>query len=71
MDNAIWASFCNKGMPSARHSFDPLVNIKMRAYKHNIFLKPLHILGNRMIATGIDGESWGDQDAGTALGFDI
>ncbi len=58
-------------MTSVCHLFDLLVDIKMLAYEHKVFLKLLHISGNRIIATGIDGGSQGDQDAGTALGVEI
>ncbi len=35
IDNAIWAVVCNKGMSSACHLSDLLVDIKMLDYKHN------------------------------------
>ncbi len=70
-DNAVWSAVCNKGMSSARHLFDLLVELKQLAHQHNVFWRCFHISGARMIATGIDGLSRGDRDSGIALGYDI
>mmetsp|Transcript_5950 Transcript_5950/g.13021 ORF Transcript_5950/g.13021 Transcript_5950/m.13021 type:complete len:1140 (-) Transcript_5950:4782-8201(-) len=70
-DNAVWSAVWNKGMSTARALFYLMVDIKQAAYDHSCFVICFHISGNRMIATGIDGLSRGDTDAGTSLGFDI
>jgi hypothetical protein len=70
-DNAVWSAVCNKGMSSVRHQFDLLVDIKVLCQEHNVFYHYFHILGERMIATGIDGLSRGDKDSGIALGYDL
>ena len=70
-DNAVWSAVCNKGMSSARHLFDLLVEIKVLCHKHEVFLHCFHISGERMIATGIDGLSRGDKESGIALGYDL
>jgi hypothetical protein len=70
-DNAVWSAVCNKGMSSVRHLFDLLVDIKVLCHEHNVFYHCFHISGERMIATGIDGLSRGDQESGIALGYDV
>jgi hypothetical protein len=72
-DNAVWAAVCNKGMSSARHLFDLLVEIKVLCHEHEVFYHYhcFHISGERMIATGIDGLSRGDHESGIALGYDL
>ncbi|KAL3774206.1 hypothetical protein ACHAWO_008804 [Cyclotella atomus] len=59
-DNAVCLAVCNKGMSSVRHLFDLLVDIKVLCHS-----------GERMIATGIDGLSRGDEESGIALGYDL
>jgi hypothetical protein len=70
-DNAVWSAVCNKGMSSARHLFDLLVEIKVLCHEHEVFFHCFHISGERMIATGIDGLSRGDKESGIALGYDL
>lgn len=70
-DNAVWSAVCNKGMLSVRHLFDLLVDIKLLCHEHDVFYHCYHILGERMIATGIDGLSQGNQELGIALGYDL
>ena len=70
-DNAVWCAVCNKGMSSVRHLFDLLVKIKVLCYEHEVFYHCFHISGDRMIATGVDGLSRGDKEAGITLGFDL
>jgi hypothetical protein len=70
-DNAVWAAVCNKGMSSARHLFELLVEIKVLCHEHEVFYHCFHISGERMIATGIDGLSRGDHESGIALGYDL
>lgn len=70
-DNAVWSAVWNKGMSSARHLFDLVVSLKLECRDHEVWLHVCHISGNRMIATGIDGWSRGNQDAGVSLGYDI
>ena len=70
-DNAVWSAVCNKGMSSARHLFDLLVEIKVLCYEHGVFYRCFHISGERMIACGVDGLSRGDKESGIALGHDL
>ena len=62
---------CNKGMSSARHLFDLLVDIKVLCHRHDVFFHCFHISGERMIATGLDGFSRGVKESGIALGYDL
>ena len=70
-DNSTWSAVCTKGMSSVRHLFYLWVEINRLAFEHNVFLHCFHISGARMIATGIDGLSRGDRDAGITLGYDL
>ena len=47
------------------------LDLRVERQKHEIFLHVFHISGERMIATGVDGRSRGDFDAGVSLGHDI
>lgn len=71
VDNAVWSAVWNKGMSSARDLFNLVVDVRVAAYHHGVFIKCFHISGERMKATGIDGASRGDMDAGIALGYDV
>lgn len=70
-DNAVWSAVWNKGMSSARHLFLLIVELKLECRKHEVYLQVVHISGDRMIMTGIDGWSRGNQDAGISLGHDL
>ncbi len=70
-DNAVWSAVWNKGMSSAKHMFNIALKLKVACQEHEVFLHTCHISGNRMIATGIDGRSRGNLDAGVSLGYDI
>ena len=48
-----------------------MVELKVECQAHEVYLHSCHISGDRMIRSGIDGMSRGNQDAGVALGFDI
>ena len=61
----------NKGMSTVKHPFNIALNLKVECQKHEVFLNTCHILGERMIATDIDGRSCGNLDAGVSLGYDI
>ena len=58
-------------MSSARHLFDLVLVLKQEARKHEVFLHCYHISGDRMIASGVDGLSRGNYDAGVLLGIDV
>jgi len=70
-DNAVWSYVWNKGMSTAKHLFSLVLELKKEARNHEVFVKSCHISGDRMIATGMDGLSRGDNDAGVSLGYDI
>ena len=70
-DNAVWSYVLNKGLSTAKHLFKLVLELKIECRLHEVYLHPLHISGERMIATGIDGLSRGNRDAGVSLGFDI
>ena len=70
-DNAVWSAVCNKGMSSARHLFNLLVDIKLLCHEHGVFYRCFHISGERMIACGVDGLSRGDRESGITLGYDL
>lgn len=70
-DNAIWSMVFNRGSSSARHLFKLVLDLKIACYKHEVYLHTCHISGDRMIATGMDGWSRGDYDAGISLGYDL
>ena len=69
--NLVWSVVFNKGSSSARHLFYLVLALKQEARRHEVFLHCFHISGNRMIASGIDGLSRGNYDAGILLGIDI
>ena len=70
-DNAVWSYVWNKGMSSVKHLFRIAVDLKVACQEHEVFMHMCHISGDRMIATGIDGRSRGNLDAGVSLGHDI
>ena len=70
-DNAVWSAVWTKGMSNARHLFDLVLTLKQEARQHEVFLHCFHISGDRMIASGVDGLSRGNYDAGISLGFDV
>jgi hypothetical protein len=70
-DNAVWSAVWGKGMSSARHLFSLVVDLKVECMDHEVYLQMCHISGDRMIATGIDGRSRGNLDAGLSLGYDM
>ena len=70
-DNAVWSYVWTKGMSTAKHLFDLVLDLKILAREHEVYLRSCHISGDRMIATGMDGWSRGIHDAGLSLGYDI
>jgi len=70
-DNAVWSAVWHKGMSTVKHLFKLAVDLRVECQNHEVFLNIFHISGDRMIATGIDGRSRGDFDAGVSLGYDI
>lgn len=70
-DNAVWSAVWHKGMSSVKHLFKLAVDLRVECQNHEVYFNLFHISGDRMIATGIDGRSRGDFDAGVSLGNDI
>jgi hypothetical protein len=70
-DNEVWSLVWNKGLSSARHLFNLVLELRVECRKHEIYYRSLHISGERMIATGIDGRSRGNYDLGISLGYDV
>ena len=70
-DNAVWSAVWNKGLSTARHLFNLVLQLRLEARKHEVYLHVFHISGDRMIACGMDGWSRGDYDAGISLGYDL
>jgi len=70
-DNAVWSLIWNKGMSTVKHLFLLALELTVECQKHEVFLYFFHLSGDRMIATGTDGGSRGDLDAGISLGYDL
>ncbi len=70
-DNAVWSYVWTKGMSTAKHLFDLALELKIVAREHEVYIHSVHISGDRMIASGIDGWSRGNYDLGVSLGYDI
>ena len=70
-NNSVWSTVWNKGLSSAQHLFYLVLALKQEAHKHKVYLYCFHISGERMIASGVDGLSRGNYDAGILLGIDI
>ena len=70
-DNAVWSHVWHKGMSSAKHLFHLVLDLRLAAREHEVWIRMFHISGDRMIATGMDGRSRGNFDAGVSLGFDL
>ena len=70
-DNAVWSYVWTKGMSTAKHLFNLTLELKVEARKHEVYIRTCHISGERMIASGIDGLSRGNYNAGVSLGFDV
>ena len=58
-------------MSTAKHLFNLDLILRLAARDHEVWLKVFHVYGNRMIATGMDGWSRGNFDAGISLGYDL
>ena len=58
-------------MSSAKHLFSLVVELKLACREHEVYLCLCHISGDRMIETGMDGWSRGNQDCGISLGHDL
>ena len=70
-DNAVWSFVWTKGLSSAKHLFRLVLDLRIVAREHEVYLRTCHISGKRMIAAGMDGWSRGNHDAGLSLGYDI
>ena len=70
-DNAVLSAVWNKGLSTARHLFNLVLELRLQAREHEVYLHVFHISGERMIACGMDGWSQGDYDAGISLGYDL
>ena len=70
-DNSVWSYVWTKGLSTARHLFYLVLELRIAAREHEVYLKTCHLSGDRMIATGMDGWSRGNHDAGLSLGFDV
>ena len=70
-DNAVWSYVWTKGLSTAKHLFGLVLELRIAARDHEVYLKTCHISGKRMIAAGMDGWSRGNHDAGLSLGYDI
>ena len=70
-DNAVWSYVWTKGISTAKHLLNLVLELRVAAREHEVYIHTVHISGNRMIASGIDGLSHGDYHAGVSLGFDI
>ena len=71
VDSAVFSTMWHNGMSSADHLFDLVVEIKLECWKHEVYLNLFHISGNKMIASGMDGCSRGNRDAGISPGHDL
>jgi hypothetical protein len=70
-NNSVWLAIWNKGFSSAQRLFYLVLALKQEARKHEVFLHCFHILGDRMIASGVDGLLRGNYDAGILLGINV
>jgi hypothetical protein len=70
-NNSVWSAIWNKGLSSARYLFYLVLALKQEARKHKVFLHCFHILGNRMIASGLNGLLRGNYDADILLGINV
>ena len=70
-DNSVWSYVWTKGLSTARHLFYLVLDLRIAAREHEVYIRTCHLSGNRMIATGMDGWSRGNHDAGLSLGFDV
>ena len=46
-------------------------NYVLQTRGHEVYIRTCHLSGNMMIATGMDSQSRGNDDAGLLLGYDI
>jgi hypothetical protein len=70
MDNSTWLHIWTKAISLVQPLFGKVLEIKVAAFAHMVFLKLLHISGRCMIAIGVDGISQGDSDVQVMVGFD-
>ena len=54
-DNAVWSAVWNKGLSTARHLYYLVLELRLEARKHEVYLHVVHISGDRMISCGMDG----------------
>ena len=60
-----------KGMLTAKRLFYLVLDLRLAARGHEVWLNVFHIYGNRMIITGMDGWSQGNFYAGISLGYNL
>ena len=70
-DNAVWSYVWTKELSNAQHLFYLMLELHIEVRKHEVYLWTCHLSERRMIATGMDGWSYGNHDAGVSLGYDI
>jgi hypothetical protein len=70
-DNGCWSAVWLKGLSTAKHLFELVLKLKIECRIHEVYLHVCHILGTRMIESGVDGWSRGDFDSGISLGYDL
>ena len=54
-DNAVWSYVWHKGMSSAKYLFHLVLDLRLAAQEHEVWICMFHISGDRMIATGMGG----------------
>jgi hypothetical protein len=70
-DNAVWSAVWLKGLSTAKHLFNLVLELRIECRVHEVHCTVCHISGNRMIESGIDGWSRGDFETGISLGYDL
>jgi hypothetical protein len=70
-DNSVFSYVFQKGLSTSKDLFYLVLELRMLARQHEVFLRMCHISGNRMIASGMDGWSRGNYNAGLSLGYDV
>ncbi len=70
-NNSVWSAIWTKGMSNAQHLFYLVLSLKQEAQRHKVYINCFHISSDRMIASGVDGLSCSNSDAGISLGFDV
>ena len=66
-NNLVWSYVWTKGLSTTKHLFYLVLELRIAAQEHEVYIKTCHLSGNRMVATGMDGWSHGNHDAGFSL----